>query len=106
MLTQKEISVEFYIPQPIVEQVKNQMLQFIINATDEVKQIVFPVLSEDYADAVIALADNEVQQALNQRNLTALVQRVGSQNPEPKIVIATYDQVTNGDLDRYLRGDS
>ena len=100
MLVQKEISVEFYIPQPIVEQVKNQMLHFIINAADEVQQIVFPILPEDYADAVIALADKEVQQALNQRNITASLRRVSRQK---EIVVATYDQVMSGELDRYLR---
>ena len=100
MLVQKEISVEFYIPQPAVEQAKNQMLQVIINAGHEVQQIVFPYLPQDYSDAEIALADNEVQQALNQRNITASLRRVSR---KAEIVITTYDQAMSGELDRYLR---
>lgn len=100
MLIQKGVSVEFNIPESPVEQAKNHMLQVITSATDEIQQIVFPVLPQDYADAEIALSSAEVQAALQQRGLTALLQRVGE--PKQTIVIATYDQVTNGELDRYL----
>ncbi|MEH2258863.1 hypothetical protein [Nostoc sp.] len=93
MLVQKEISVEFYIPQPVVEQAKNHMLQVIINAGREVQQIVFPCLPQDYPDAVIALADKEVQQTLNQRNITTSIRRVSRQQ---QIVIATYDPILLG----------
>ena len=100
MLVQKSVSVEFYIPSSPVEQAKNHMLQIITNAGDEVRQIIFPFLARDYADAEIAFASPQVQSALNQRGITASLQQV-SQPQE--IIIATYDQVTNGDLDRFLR---
>lgn len=100
MLLQKGVSVEFNIPQPAVEQAKNHILQVIRNASNEIQQIVFPVLPQDYADAEIALASSEVQQALSQRNITASLTRV-SQKKE--IVIATYDQAMSGELNRYLR---
>ncbi|MDZ8239708.1 MAG: hypothetical protein RMZ69_21590 [Nostoc sp. ChiQUE01a] len=100
MLLQKGVSVEFNIPESPVEQAKNHMLQVIRSASAEIQQIVFPVLPQDYADAEIALASAEVQQALNRRNLTASLTRVPQKS---EIVIATYDQVMSGELNRYLR---
>ncbi len=100
MLIQKGVSVEFDIPLPPVEQAKNHMLQAITNAPDEIQEIVFPVLSQDYADAEIALASVEVQQALHRRNITASLTRTTN---KPEIVIATYDQAISGELNRYLR---
>ncbi|MBD2167107.1 hypothetical protein H6G04_22210 [Calothrix membranacea FACHB-236] len=100
MLVQKSVTVEFYIPQPAVEQAKNQMLAVIRTAESDIQQIIFPYLDEDYADAEIALASPEVQTALNRRNITASLRRVSHQG---EIIIATYEQVRNGELDNYLR---
>ncbi len=100
MLTQKAVSVEFYIPEPVVEQIKKHMLTVIENASQQVEQIWFPCQPEDYTDAQIALASVEVQAALQQRGLTALLQRVGDQK---QIVIATYDQIISSEFNRYFR---
>jgi hypothetical protein len=99
MLVQKNNTVEFYIPQSPVEQAKNHILNIITTASDDVRQIVFPTLPRDYADYEAALALPEIQTALQQRGITASLQRV-SQPQE--IVIATYEQVINGDLDRFM----
>ncbi|MEA5601057.1 hypothetical protein [Nostoc sp. UHCC 0252] len=100
MVIQKGVSVEFYFPEPPVEQAKKHMLTVIESADSEVREILFPYLQEDYADAEIAIASPEVQAALVTRGMTASLQRVGPQKPE--IVIASYDQVINGELDRFL----
>ncbi|MBH8564999.1 hypothetical protein I8748_22915 [Nostoc sp. CENA67] len=103
MLVQKNVSVEFYIPEPPIEQGKKWMLQFINNAPADVSQIIFPYHARDCADAQAALESPEVQALLQQRNITASIQRVDDQSDQPSIVIATYDQVTNGELDNFLR---
>lgn len=100
MLVQKGVRVEFYFPDPPVEQAKKAMLQFIRSASTEIQEIVFPVITQDYADAEIALSSAEVQQALNRRNITASLRRV-SQKPE--IVITSIDQVISGEFNRYMR---
>ncbi|WP_445630417.1 hypothetical protein [Nostoc sp. DSM 114167] len=100
MLIQKGIRVEFYFPEPPVEQAKKAMLQVIRSASAEIQEIVFPVIPQDYADAEIALASAEVQQALNRRGITASLRRQGSQ---PEIIVASIDQVISGELDRYMR---
>ncbi|MHC5822093.1 MAG: hypothetical protein ACYT04_41085 [Nostoc sp.] len=99
MLAQKGVRVEFYFPEAPVEQAKKAMLQVIRSASDEIEKIVFPVIGQDYADAEIALASSEVQQALNRRGITASLRR----EPQKQIVIASIDQVVSGELDRYLR---
>lgn len=99
MLIQKGVSVEFYIPASPVEQAKNHILNIITTAGAEVRQIVFPTLPRDYADYETALALPEIQTALQQRGITASLERV-SQPQE--IVIASIDQVMNGDLDRFM----
>ncbi|MBD2438274.1 hypothetical protein [Nostoc sp. FACHB-110] len=98
MLTQKGVRVEFYIPDP-VEQCKKQMMDIIRTASAEVQEIVFPYLAEDYADAEIALASPEIQQALRNRRITASL-RLESQ---PQIVIASIDQVISSEFNRYFR---
>ena len=100
MLIQKGVRVEFYIPEAPVEQAKKSMLLLIRSASAEIQEIVFPVIAQDVADAEIALASAVVQQALNQRNITASLRRV-SQKPE--IVITSIDQVISGEFDRYMR---
>lgn len=100
MLVQKGVRVEFYFPEAPVEQAKKAMLQVIRSASAEIQEIVFPVISQDYADAEIALASPEVQQALNRRGITASLRRSESQK---EIVVASIDQVISGELDRYLR---
>ncbi|MDZ8238530.1 MAG: hypothetical protein RMZ69_15340 [Nostoc sp. ChiQUE01a] len=101
MLQQRDIRVEFYFPKPPVEQGKRHMLIIISTAGPEVQHIVFPYSARDYADAQNALASSEVQAALQQRNITASIEKIGHDN-DPKIVIATYDQVMNGELDTFL----
>lgn len=100
MLIQKEVTVEFYIPEPPIEQGKRWMLQFINDAPTDVQHIVFPYPARDVADAQAALESEEVQALLSARNITASIQRVS--DVDPTIVVATYDQVINGDLDRFL----
>lgn len=101
MLVQKSVTVEFYIPEPPIEQGKRWMLQFINDAPADVREIVFPYPARDVADAQAALDSPEVQALLRSRNITASIQRVGDDD-KPTIVIATYEQVTNGELDRFL----
>ncbi|BCL34239.1 hypothetical protein [Nostoc sp. MS1] len=100
MLIQRNLTVEFYIPEAPIEQAKKWMLQFINDAPSDVSEIVFPCPARDYIDAQSALASPEVQAALQARNITARVQAVG--DDKPSIVIATYEQVTNGELDDFL----
>ncbi|OCQ98974.1 hypothetical protein BCD64_23330 [Nostoc sp. MBR 210] len=100
MLVQKDVTVEFYIPEPPIEQAKRRMLQFINDAPAHVREIVFPSPARDVADAQAALESKEVQALLQQRNITASIQRV---DDKPSIVIASIDQVTNGELDNFLR---
>ncbi|BAY08604.1 hypothetical protein [Calothrix sp. NIES-2098] len=100
MLLQKNVTVEFYIPQAAVDQAKKHMLQVIRTASNEVEEIVFPYLPQDYADAEIALASTEVQRALRSRGITASLQRVAQTG---EIIVASIDQVTYGELDSYLR---
>jgi Asp-tRNA(Asn)/Glu-tRNA(Gln) amidotransferase A subunit family amidase len=99
MLVQKGVRVEFFVPEAPVEQAKKSMLQVIRNASAEIREIVFPVIAQDYADAEIALASSEVQQALNRRGITASLLR----ESQEQIVITSIDQVISGELDRYLR---
>lgn len=99
MLIQKGIRVEFYFPEAPVEQAKKAMLQVIKGASVEIQEIVFPVLVQDYADAEIALASSEVQQALNRRGITASLRR----ESQEQIVVASTEQVISGELDKYLR---
>ncbi|OYD99813.1 hypothetical protein [Nostoc sp. 'Peltigera membranacea cyanobiont' 232] len=99
MLIQKGVAVEFYFPEAPVEQAKKSMLQVIRSASAEIQEIVFPVIAKDYADAEIALASPEVQQALNRRGITASLWR----ESQKEIVVASIDQVVSGELDRYLR---
>ncbi|MHC5932228.1 hypothetical protein, partial [Nostoc sp.] len=99
MLVQKNVSVEFYIPEPPIEQGKKWMLKFI-NEAPEIREIVFPYRSRDCADAQAALESPEVQAALTRRGITASIQRI---DDKPSIVIASIDQVISGELDRYMR---
>lgn len=100
MVIQKGVRVEFCFPDPPVEQAKSHMLRVIASAGVEIRTILFPYVQQDYADAEVALASPEVQAALLSRGIIASLQRVGPQKPE--IVIASYDQVINGELDRFL----
>jgi len=100
MLVQKDVTVEFYIPQAVIEQAKNQMLAVIRSASDEIEQIVFPYLPQDYADAEKALFSVEVQRALRSRRMKASLQLVTQKG---EIIIASIDQVISGELNRYLR---
>ncbi|MGF1934522.1 MAG: hypothetical protein RM347_008980 [Nostoc sp. ChiQUE02] len=100
MLVQKNVSVEFYIPEPPIEQGKKWMLKFINEAPADIREIVFPYRSRDCADAQAALESPEVQAALTRRGITASIQRI---DDKPSIVIASIDQVVSGELDRYLR---
>lgn len=93
------VRVEFYFPEAPVEQAKKAMLQVIRSASAEVQEIVFPVIAQDYADAEIALASLEVQQALNRRGITASLRR----ESQKEIVVTSIDQVISGELDRHLR---
>ncbi|MBW4425955.1 MAG: hypothetical protein KME50_16260 [Nostoc desertorum CM1-VF14] len=99
MLVQKSVRIEFYFAEAPVEQAKKAMLQVIRSASAEIQEIVFPVIAQDYADAEIALASSEVQQALNRHGMTASLRR----ESQEQIVIASIDQVVSGELDRYLR---
>ncbi|MFN6530972.1 hypothetical protein [Nostoc sp. ChiSLP03a] len=101
MLVQKNVSVEFYIPELPIEQGKKWMLKFINEAPTDIREIVFPYRVRDCADAQAALESPEVQAALSARNITASIQKIDDGN-DPKIVIATYDQVMNGELDVFL----
>jgi hypothetical protein len=100
MLVQRSVSVEFYIPEPPIEQGKRSMLKFIDEAPADIREIVFPYRSRDCADAQAALESPEVQAALTRRGITASIQRI---DDKPSIVIASIDQVVSGELDRYLR---
>ncbi|MHC5914876.1 MAG: hypothetical protein ACYTXE_28670 [Nostoc sp.] len=100
MLVQKNVSVEFYIPEPPIEQGKKWMLKFINEAPADIREIVFPYRSRDCADAQAALESPEVQAALTRREITASVRRI---DDEPSIIVASIDQVISGELDRYLR---
>ncbi|MDZ8135146.1 MAG: hypothetical protein RM049_07555 [Nostoc sp. DedQUE04] len=100
MLVQKNVSVEFYIAEPPIEQAKKWMLKFISEAPADVREIVFPYRARDCADAQAALELAEVQAALTRRGITASIQRIDDQ---PSIVIASIDQVISGELDRYMR---
>jgi hypothetical protein len=100
MLVQKNVSVEFYIPEPPIEQGKKWMLKFINEAPAGIREIVFPYRSRDCADAQAALESPEVQAALTHRGITASIQRI---DDKPSIVIASLDQVISGELDRYMR---
>jgi hypothetical protein len=100
MLVQKGVRVEFYFPEAPVEQAKKSMLKFINEAPAGIREIVFPYRSSDCADAQVALESAEVQAALTHRGITASIQRI---DDKPSIVIASIDQVTSGELDRYLR---
>ncbi|MBD2435841.1 hypothetical protein [Nostoc sp. FACHB-110] len=99
MLVQKNVLVEFHIPEPPTEQAKKLILQFIHDAPPECREILFPYRARDCADAQAALDSPEVQAALQQRNITASIQRIDDQ---PSIVVASIDQVMNGDLDRFM----
>ncbi|MEH1885864.1 hypothetical protein [Nostoc sp.] len=48
MVIQKGVRVEFYFPDPPVEQAKKHMLAVIESADSEVQEILFPYLQEDY----------------------------------------------------------
>ncbi|MEH2370548.1 hypothetical protein [Nostoc sp.] len=100
MLVQRSVSVEFYIPEPPIEQGKKWMLKFINEAPADIREIVFPYRSRDCADAQAALESPEVQAALTRRGITASIQRI---DEKPSIVIASIDQMVSGELDRYLR---
>ena len=100
MLVQRSVSVEFYIPEPPIEQAKKMMVRFVNEAPAEIREIVFPYRSADCADAQAALESPEVQAALTRRDITASIQRI---DDKPSIVVASIDQVTSGELDRYLR---
>ncbi|MEH1765778.1 MAG: hypothetical protein V7L27_07950 [Nostoc sp.] len=100
MLVQKNLSVEFYIPESPIEQAKKLMLKFINEAPADIREIVLPYRSRDCADAQAALELPEVQAALIRRGITASIQRIDDQ---PSIIVASIDQVTSGELDRYLR---
>jgi hypothetical protein len=99
MLVQKNVTVEFHIPEPPIEQGKRWMLQFINDAPPECREILFPYRARDVADAQAALDSPEVQAALHSRNITASIQRIDDQ---PTIVVATYEQVINGELDEFM----
>lgn len=100
MLVQKNVTVEFYIPEPPIEQGKKWMLKFINEAPPDIKEIVFPYPARDVADAQAALESPEVQAALRRRNITASIQRV---NDKPSIIVTSIYQVISGEFDRYMR---
>jgi hypothetical protein len=100
MLIQKGVRVEFYFPEAPVEQAKKLMLKFINEAPAGIREIVLPYRSRDCADAQAALELPEVQAALIRRGITAQIQRI---DDKPSIIVASIDQVINGELDRYLR---
>ena len=103
MLTQKRVSVEFYIPD-LVGQARNQMMSFIRGANSQVEKIIFPYLPEDYQPMKEALESTEVQSLLRQRGITASLRRVNNQGEFcPSIIVATYEDLSNGNLDNFLR---
>lgn len=104
MAAQKHIvSIEFYIPD-LVGQAKEQMLSVINGCASDVQQIIFPCLPVDHSVMMSALQLPEVQQALLSRGITASLRTVNQEGkPSPKIVIATYDDLINGNLDRFMR---
>lgn len=103
MATQKHItSIEFYIPDPVGDATRH-MLKYIDGATSDVRQIIFPVLHQDYLPFHQALQSEEVRIALLRRGITASLRIVTKDGePCPDILIATHEDAHNGNLKRFL----
>lgn len=103
MAAQKHLrDIEIYIPD-VVGQAKEHMLKYINGAIREVRQVIFPVLHQDYVIYHQALQSQEVQKALLRRGITASLRTVSKDGePCPDIIIATLEDAQNGNLKRYL----
>lgn len=93
---------------PIVRESEatNQVKQYIMRIVKENdwrdREIGFQCQPEDRYAYYRALADEEVKKELKERRLKAEVIVLGRE-PNPKIVIATIDDVANGRLDGFMR---
>lgn len=84
-----------------IQQAKENLLSVLRNVSPEVKEIVYPCLRSDVADYRSALELVEVQQEFNRRGVKATLKPVSTGQPQ-EIVIATYDDVMKGKLDKLL----
>lgn len=103
MLVQQDKRVQFQFIEPGVDQAKRHILHYIRGASSHIRQIVFPCLRQDAADYYAALQSEEVQSALTRSGITAQVRTVQDNKPIPDILIASIDDVKNGNLNAYLK---
>lgn len=92
------------MPKPFIEQARDHILNTCLPLVRRHHQkMVIPCLRQDYDDYKAALELEEVTSAIAQHNIKVELVIVGPDGrPEAEIVIATYKDVTNGSLDRYL----
>lgn len=67
------------------------------------QKMIIPCLRRDYDDYKAALELEEVKSAIAERGIEVELVIVGADGkPEQSIIIATYEDVANGNRDRYL----
>ncbi|BDA69320.1 hypothetical protein CAL7716_034860 [Calothrix sp. PCC 7716] len=87
-----------------IQQAKEHILKVLRSAERDIKHIIYPCLPQDLADYRSALELIEVQREFNLRGITASAElHTKYESRKPKIVIATYEDVINGNLDNYLK---
>jgi hypothetical protein len=88
---------------PPIQQAKENILR-ILRENSGMDEIIYPCLPQDLADYRSALDLVEVQREFRRRGVRARAVDYRTVQPQQsEIVIATYEDTTNGNLDNYLK---
>lgn len=93
------------MPKPRIEQARDHILNTCLPLVRQHHHTgIIPCLRQDYDDYKAALELEEVKSAILALSIKVELVIVGADGrPEAEIVIATYEDAANGNLERYLK---